>query len=78
MDEPSQQPIGVQIDWRALSADALRGLLEAFVNREGTDYGDVERSFDSKVADVLSQLEKGEAEIWFDPETETTNIVPIP
>jgi len=46
------------------------------VLREGTDYGDRERSFDSKIADVMLQLERGEAEIVFDPNTETVGIVP--
>jgi uncharacterized protein len=60
----------------ALSPEALRGVVEAFVLREGTDYGERERSFDSKINDVLLQLERGEAEIVFDPNTETVGIVP--
>ena len=68
----------VEIPWRELTAEALRGLVEAYVNREGTDYGRVERSLDEKVADVVRQLERGEARITFDPETETVNVVPAP
>jgi uncharacterized protein len=60
----------------ALSPEALRGVVEAFVLREGTDYGERERSFDSKINDVLLQLERGEADIVFDPNTETVGIVP--
>jgi len=59
-----------------LSADALRGVLEAFVLREGTDYGATEFSLGQKVAHVLAQLERGEARIVFDPGTETVDIVP--
>ena len=71
-----EEPEGVEIDWRELSEDALRGLAEAFVNREGTDYGTQERGFESKVEDVLRQLSSGEAKVLFDPEAESANIVP--
>ena len=59
-----------------LSPEALRGVVEAFVLREGTDYGERESSFDSKINDVLRQLARGEADIVFDPQTETVGIVP--
>lgn len=58
-----------------LSADALRGVIESFVLREGTDYGERNVSFESKIAQVLRQLEKREAEIVFDPGTESIDIV---
>ncbi|HSJ96331.1 MAG TPA: YheU family protein [Myxococcota bacterium] len=66
----------MEIPVEALSAEALRGLIESFVGREGTDYGERERSLEEKVADVRRQLERGEARIVFDPETESVNIVP--
>jgi uncharacterized protein YheU (UPF0270 family) len=58
-----------------LSPEALRGLLEEFVSREGTDYGHADRSLESKVADVRRQLETGEARIVFDLESESASIV---
>ncbi|MBK7952193.1 MAG: YheU family protein [Deltaproteobacteria bacterium] len=58
-----------------LSADALRGLVEEFVSREGTDYGHVDRSLERKVRDVMRQLEEGDARIVFDLATETASIV---
>ena len=67
MDDEQSEPIEVPLD--ALSASALRGLVEEFVNREGTDYGLRERTLDEKVRDVMRQLERGEAKIVFDPET---------
>lgn len=72
----AQEP--VEIDPDDLSPQALRGLIEAFVNREGTDYGAVERTLDEKVADVRRQLARGEARIVFDPETESVTVVPSP
>lgn len=72
----SERPEPVEIPLEALSADALRGVVESFVNREGTDYGARERTLDEKVADVRRQLERGEARIVFDPDTESINILP--
>lgn len=66
----------VQIPLEALSAAALQGLLESFVLREGTDYGAAEFTLADKVAHVLSQLRRGDAEIVFDPVSESVDIVP--
>lgn len=60
-----------------LSDDALDGLIQEFVLREGTEYGDSEFNLETKVEQVRKQLERGEAEIHFDPDTETTTIVSI-
>jgi len=57
-----------------LSADALRGVVEAFVLREGTDYGHEDHSLEAKCLAVLRQLRAGQAEICFDPVTGTTDI----
>lgn len=65
----------VEIDIADLSPDALRGLVEEFVSREGTDYGRVERGFEEKCADVARQLETGGASIVFDRKLEQVNIV---
>ena len=65
----------VEVPRDALSPALVRALVEEFVTRDGTDYGDVERSLDEKVADVLRQLDRGEVRIVFDPESETTTLV---
>lgn len=58
-----------------LSGEALRGVLSSVVLREGTDYGEREFSFEEKVAHLLAQLERGDAQIVFDPESESVDIV---
>jgi len=68
-------PEPVTIPYTELSADALRGVLESFVLREGTDYGKHEYSLDEKVAHVMRQLQRNEARILFDPVTSTVDIV---
>lgn len=60
-----------------LSAEALRGVVESFVLREGTDYGERDVPHEQKVSQVMRQLERGEAQILFDPETGTVDIVVV-
>jgi hypothetical protein len=71
----TDRPEPIVIPHRDLSAEALRGVLESFVLREGTDYGAREVSLDQKVAQVLRQLERGEARIIFDAALESIDIV---
>ena len=72
-----KEPEVVVVSHRALSAEALRGVLEAFVLREGTDYGEREFTLDEKVAHVSGQLERGEARITFDPSSGSVDIVTV-
>jgi uncharacterized protein YheU (UPF0270 family) len=52
-------------------------VVESFVLREGTEYGEKDFSLDQKLAHVIRQLERGEAQIVFDPESETIDIVVV-
>lgn len=70
-----ERPAAMEIPYTELSADALRGVVEAFVLREGTEYGSRDFSLDEKVDQVMRQLERREAQIVFDPATETVGIV---
>jgi uncharacterized protein len=70
-----ERPLPVAVPHTELSADALRGVIDSFVLREGTDYGERDIPHESKVAQVTRQLERGEARIMFDPVTETIDIV---
>ena len=67
---------GVVILHTHLTPAALRGLAEEFVTRDGTDYGQLEKTLDQKVAALMRQLERGEAAIVYDSESQTTSIVP--
>lgn len=72
MSEERAQP--VVVPYTELSPDALRGVIESFVLREGTEYGEREFSLDEKVAHVMRQLERGEARIVFDLVSESVDI----
>ena len=63
------------IPYEKLSREALRGLIEEFVTREGTDSGYTQKTLDENVEMVMGQLEKGEAFIVYDEKTRTANIV---
>jgi hypothetical protein len=67
-------PEPVEVPYGELSADLLNAVIESFVLREGTDYGEREFSLEEKVARVIGQLKRGDAKIVFDPETESITI----
>ncbi len=72
------RPPPVEVPPEDLSPSALRGVIESFVLREGTDYGERDVSLEDKVDSVRAQLQRGEARILFDPVTETIDIVVVP
>ena len=57
-----------------LSDAALRGIIEEFITREGTEYGASEVPLETKVAEVVAQIRRGEVIIDFDPITDTVDI----
>jgi uncharacterized protein len=65
----------VEVPHGELPPETLRRVIESFVLREGTDYGESDRTFDSKVTDVMRQLEKREAVILYDPGSDSVDIV---
>jgi uncharacterized protein YheU (UPF0270 family) len=65
----------VEIPHTELPPVTLQAVIESFVLREGTDYGDRDVPFERKVADVMRQLVQGEAVIMYDPGTDSVDIV---
>ena len=70
----TDKPLSIVAPHTELSAEALDGLIESFVLREGTDYGEREFSLAEKVAQVRALLDAGEACIVFDPVSESIDI----
>ena len=60
-----------------LSADALTGIIEEYVSREGTEYGARDYSLEEKVQQVMQQLQRGEAVIDYDPDSQTCQLLPL-
>jgi uncharacterized protein YheU (UPF0270 family) len=71
----SKTPEPVVVPYSELAEDLLHAVVESFVLREGTDYGETEVPLQQKVSRVISQLKKGEAKILFDPESDSITIV---
>ncbi len=63
------------IPWQELAPDTLDSLIEEFVSRDGTDYGEQELSLAKKVAQVRTALARGEAVLIFSEHTGQCNIV---
>ncbi len=67
------------VPYKGLSEAALLGVLDDYINREGTDYGpgsgEEETSLQQKRRGLLKQLEAGTVVITFDPVSETTTLI---
>ncbi len=57
-----------------ISAEALQGLVEEFITRDGTDYGEYEVALTDKVAEVSAQLSRGEVVVVYDTVTESVSL----
>jgi hypothetical protein len=67
----------VIIPHRELSPEAEQGLIEEFVTRDVTNYGEWETPLEPKVAQVGHQLDQGTALIAFNEEDGSCTILPI-
>ena len=65
----------VIVPYEQLEPETLNNLIEEFVTRDGTDYGAVEVSLETKIARILSQLKSKKVVIVFDHDTETCTIL---
>ena len=63
------------IPYAEIQPDTLISLIEEFVSRDGTDYGEEEISLADKVEQVRAKLVSGEAIILFSESTGQCNIV---
>lgn len=65
----------IEIPLNELSADALQGVLEEYVSRDGTDYGELELSLLQKTQRLLQQWQRKEVVLVFDNDTESTSFL---
>ena len=63
------------IPYKKLEHETLIALIEAFIDREGTDYGEFEVDRNAMIEQVLQQLSCGKVVICFDSESESCNII---
>lgn len=64
----------IEIPPDQLAPATLDAVIESFVLREGTDYGETEISLAEKIAQVRRQIARGEIVIVYDETLETCNL----
>lgn len=65
----------IEVPWQEIAPDTLRALVEEYVTRDGTDYGEQEVSVARRVEQVMALLRRGELVVVFEPVDESVNIV---
>lgn len=70
-----QEEAPIEITPSQLSPDALNGIIENFILREGTDYGVVEVEFEKKKSQIQKQIDRGDVKIVFDQTSETVSLL---
>ena len=63
------------VPWQDLSKDALNGIIEEFIMREGTDYGAQEISLERKKLELLAQLKSGYIVLVYSQLHENVNLM---
>lgn len=75
MEAKTDKPKPIEVPLHILSEEALSGLIDSFILREGTDYGLVEMSHEAKVQQIRKQLDRGDIKIVFDPESQSATLL---
>jgi len=63
------------IPFEKLDAAVLRSIVEDFITRDGTDYGEIEHSLAQKVDSLLLQIKRSEVFVTFDEASESVSLV---
>lgn len=63
------------IPYQELNEVTLIALIEEFIDREGTDYGESEITRSTMISQVHQQLSNGKVVICYDTESETCNLI---
>ena len=66
----------MDVPWQKLNSDTLRALVEEFVSRDGTDYGEREVPLDEKVNQLQQQLQSEHLLLLYDADSEQWDLVP--
>ncbi len=65
----------VEVPFEKINPEVLRFLVEEYITRDGTFYGNKEMPMEQKIDMVIDQLKLGEAVVTWDLESQTSNIV---
>lgn len=67
--------MAIEVPWQQLSEETFNALMESFIVREGTDYGEFEMTMEQKQQQLMSQIKAGQAVIVFDEDSQTCNLL---
>lgn len=65
----------MRIPPQRLAPDTLAALIESFVLREGSDYGESEVSLQTKTEQVKKQIEMGKVVIVYDADSDSVTLM---
>ena len=66
---------GVDVPYERLDPETLRNVIEEFVTRDGSDWGEAGGTLEEKVGQVMQQLRSRKIKIVFELNSQTANIV---
>jgi uncharacterized protein YheU (UPF0270 family) len=66
---------GVDVPYQDVNPETLRNMIEEFVSRDGSDWGDAGGTMEAKIDQVLRQFKAGKIKVVFDLASQTSNIV---
>ena len=74
-NQTDHQEEGIEVPYLDINPETLRNMVEEFVSRDGSDWGDTGGSMEDKIKQVLRQFESGKIKVVFDLTSQSANIV---
>ena len=74
-NQKQEKEIPIEIQAHQISNEALDGVIQNFILREGTDYGVVEIDYNKKKEQIQKQIDHGHVKIIFDQSSETVSLI---
>ena len=74
-NQTDHQEEGIEVPYQDINPETLRNMIEEFVSRDGSDWGDTGGSMEDKIKQVLRQFESGKIKVVFDLTSQSANIV---
>jgi len=72
--QTDHQEEGVEVPYQDINPETLRSMIEEFVSRDGSDWGDAGGSMEVKIEQVLRQFKAKKIKVVFDLTSQTANI----
>lgn len=73
--QTDHQEEGIEIPYLEINPETLRNMIEEFVSRDGSDWGDAGGSMEAKIEQVLRQFKVRKIKVVFDLTSQSANII---